>query len=92
MPWIALGYGLLAVYHISVRVCLAHDAPQAVTLTEAAGAILAVTIGFILIRAYGVFGAAVAVPIFCGIQLVASVCLAIRSVRPRQGTLAASTT
>ena len=82
MPWIAAGYGLLALYHISVRVCLAHDAPRAVTLTEAVGAILAVAIGFILIRSYGVFGAAVAVPIYCGIQLVVSVGLAVRSVRP----------
>jgi O-antigen/teichoic acid export membrane protein len=82
MPWIAAGYGILALYHISVRVCLAHDAPQAVTLTETAGAILAVAIGFILIRDYGLLGAAMAVPIYCGIQLVASVGFAIRSVRP----------
>lgn len=82
MPWIASGYGLLALYHISVRVCLGHDAPQAVTLTETVGALLAVAIGFILIKEYGLFGAAMAVPIYCGIQLVTSVGLALRSARP----------
>lgn len=95
MPWIAAGYSLLALYHISVRVCLAHDAPQAVTLTEAAGAVLAVATGFIFIKTSGASGAALAVPIFCGIQLVMSVCLAVRSVRSvrlRQGHLAVSTT
>lgn len=81
MPWIAAGYGLLALYHIAVRVCLVHDAPQAVTLTEAARAILAVAIGFFLITKYGLFGAAVAVPIYCGIQLLVSVYLAARCVR-----------
>ncbi|OAI49810.1 hypothetical protein AYO43_00075 [Nitrospira sp. SCGC AG-212-E16] len=95
MPWIAAGYSLLALYHISVRVCLAHDAPQAVTLTEAAGAVLAVAMGFIFIRTSGVSGAALAVPLFCGIQLVVSVWLAVRSVRSvrsRQEHLVASTT
>lgn len=85
MPWIAAGYALFAVYHITVRVCLAHDAPQAVTLTEAARAILALAIGFVFIRAYGVSGAAMAVPIYCGIQLLASVYLAARSVRTQAG-------
>jgi O-antigen/teichoic acid export membrane protein len=80
IPWIAAGYGVLAVYHISVRICLAHDASRAVTITEAAGAVLAVAIGFFLIKAYGLKGAAVAVPIYCSMQLVASTCFAVRSV------------
>jgi O-antigen/teichoic acid export membrane protein len=83
MPWIVLGYGILAVHHILVRIFLAHDAPHLVTYTEALGAVLAVVIGFISIKTYGVVGAAVAVPIYFGIQLVGSVSLGFRSIRPR---------
>jgi O-antigen/teichoic acid export membrane protein len=89
MPWIAGGYGLLALYHISARVCLGNDAPQAVTVTETAGAILAVVIGFVFIQAYGLWGAAVAVPIYYGVQLLGSVCLAVRSVRAKRAHPAA---
>jgi O-antigen/teichoic acid export membrane protein len=92
MPWIAAGYGLLALYHISARVCLGHDAPQAVTVTEAAGALLAIVIGFIFIQAYGLWGAAVAVPIYYGVQLIGSVWLAVRSVRARRAHPAAPVT
>jgi O-antigen/teichoic acid export membrane protein len=84
MPWIAAGYGLLALYHISARVCLGNDAPQAVTVTETAGALLAVVIGFVFIQAYGLWGAAVAVPVYYGVQFLGSVWLAVRSVRVRQ--------
>jgi O-antigen/teichoic acid export membrane protein len=90
MPWIAGGYVLLTLYHIAVRVCLAHDAPQVVTATEAGRAVLALAMGFVCIKLYGVYGAAIAVPISCGIQLVASVFLARRSVRSRREQLAAA--
>jgi O-antigen/teichoic acid export membrane protein len=79
MPWIVAGYGVLAVYHIPVRVCLAHDAPRAVTITEAVGAVLAVVVGFIFIKAYGLLGAAIAAPIYFGMQLVVSIGFAIQS-------------
>jgi O-antigen/teichoic acid export membrane protein len=84
MPWIAAGYGLLALYHIAARVCLGHDAPQAVTLTETVGALLAVVIGFFFIQAYGLWGAAAAVPVYYGVQFLGCVCLAVRSVRARR--------
>lgn len=90
MPWIAGGYVLFALYHIAVRVCLAHDAPHVVTATEAGRAVLALAIGFVLIKMYGVYGAAIAVPIYCGVQLVASVYLARRSVRFRRDQPAAA--
>lgn len=84
MPWIAGGYVFFALYHIAVRVCLAHDAPRVVTATEAGRALLAVVIGFFLINAYGVYGAALAVPISCGIQLLVSAYFARRSVLSRR--------
>jgi O-antigen/teichoic acid export membrane protein len=90
MPWIAGGYVLFALYHIAVRVCLAHDAPQVVTATEAGRAVLALAIGFLFIKMYGLYGAAIAVPIYCGVQLLASVYLAQRSVRSRREQPAAA--
>lgn len=92
MPWIAAGYGVLALYHIAARVCLGHDAPQAVTLTETAGALLAVVVGFFFIQAYGLWGAAVAVPVYYGVQLSGCVYLAVRSVRARRAHQAAAAT
>ncbi|NWF72392.1 MAG: lipopolysaccharide biosynthesis protein [Nitrospirae bacterium] len=90
MPWIAGGYVLFALYHIAVRVCLAHDAPHLVTATEAGRAVLALAIGFLFIKMYGLYGAAIAVPIYCGVQLLASVYLARRSVRSRREQPAAA--
>jgi O-antigen/teichoic acid export membrane protein len=92
MPWIAGGYVLFALYHIAVRVCLAHDAPHIVTVTEAGRALLALAIGFVFIKMYGVYGAAIAVPVYCGVQLASSVYLARRSMRSRRDHLAAAGT
>jgi O-antigen/teichoic acid export membrane protein len=78
IPLIAAGYSLLALYHISARVSLAHDAPHLVTISETIGAIAALAIGFLLIGTYGLTGAAVALPIAYGIQLIVSVYLGAR--------------
>jgi O-antigen/teichoic acid export membrane protein len=80
MPWIAGGYGLLACSHITTRICYAYDATRSVFITESAGALLAVVIGFPLIYAFGLEGAAMAVPLYFGIQLLLSAYLARRSV------------
>lgn len=79
-PWIAAGYGLLTLTHITTRICYAYDATRSVLMSEAAGALLAVVIGFPLIYAFGLEGAAMAVPLYFGIQLLLSVYLARRSV------------
>ncbi|MEK7762552.1 MAG: lipopolysaccharide biosynthesis protein [Nitrospirota bacterium] len=81
MPWIAVGYGVLALSHISTRICYAHDATRSVLATEAAGACFAVVVGFPLIYLFGLQGAAVAVPIYFGIQLFVSAYLARRSLQ-----------
>lgn len=80
MPWIAAGYGALALSHITTRMCYAHDATRSVLVTEATGACFAVVVGFPLIYLYGLQGAAVAVPVYFGIQLSVSAYLARRSV------------
>jgi len=81
MPWIAAGYGLLALSHITTRICYAYDATRSVLMTESAGAFLAVVVGFPLIYAFGLQGAAMAVPLFFGIQLTLSTYLGRQSIR-----------
>jgi O-antigen/teichoic acid export membrane protein len=81
MPWIAGGYGLLACSHITTRICYAYDATRSVFITETVGAFLAVVIGFPLIYSRGLEGAAMAVPLYFGIQLLLSAYLARQSIR-----------
>lgn len=80
MPWIAAGYGLLALSHVATRICYAHDATRSVLTTETAGALCTVIVGFPLIYLYGLQGAAMAVPIYFGAQLAVSAFLAQRAV------------
>lgn len=79
--WIAAGYGLLALTHITTRICFAYDATRSVLMSETAGALLALVIGFPLIYTFGLEGAAMAVPLYFGIQLVLSAYLARRACR-----------
>ena len=81
MPWIAGGYALLACSHVATRICYARDATRSVLITEAAGALLAMVIGFPLIYVLGLPGAAMAVPLFFGMQLLLSAYLARQSIR-----------
>lgn len=80
-PWIAAGYGLLALTHITTRICFAHDATKSVLTSEAAGAVLSVVVGFPMIYFYGLDGAAMAVPVYFGMQLAISTYLARRAVQ-----------
>jgi O-antigen/teichoic acid export membrane protein len=79
-PWIAVGYGLLALIHITTRICLAYDATRSVLISEAAGAFLALAIGFPLVYSFGITGAAVAVPLYFGVQFAVSAYLARQSI------------
>jgi O-antigen/teichoic acid export membrane protein len=81
MPWVAAGYGLLALSHVTTRICYANDATRSVLTTETAGALCAVVIGFPLIYAVGLKGAAMAVPLYFGIQLLLSAYLARQACR-----------
>ena len=81
MPWIAAGYGLSALSHITTRVCYAYDKTERVLITETIGACLAVGVSLPLIYSVGLVGAAMAVPIYFGIQLALSAYLARRTVQ-----------
>lgn len=75
-PWIAAGYGLLALVHITTRICFAHDATKSILFSEATGAVLSVVVGFPMIYFYGLDGAAMAVPVYFGMQFLLSASLA----------------
>ena len=81
MPWIGAGYGLLALSHVTTRICYANDATRSVMATEMAGALCAVVVGFLLINSYELQGAAMAVPIYFGVQFVLSAYLAHKSIQ-----------
>jgi len=81
MPWIAAGYGILALAQIPSRVCYAHDATRAVLICETVTAIISVAVGFPLIYFYGLPGGAVAVPVYFGAQLFLSTIFAVSIAR-----------
>jgi O-antigen/teichoic acid export membrane protein len=60
-------------------VCFAHDATKSVLLSEATGAVLSGVVGFPMIYFYGLEGAAMAVPVYFGMQLLLSAYLARRA-------------
>src|SRR5262249_20171025 len=83
MPWIGAAYVLLGLYHVAARGRQAHEGRGPVTLTETIGALLAVVIGFSLIRAYGIWGAAAGVPLYYGMQLIMASYFAFSSIGTR---------
>ena len=77
LPWIAAGYSLLILSHVANRVCYANEATRRILFIEGSGALLAVVIGFICIYLAGLAGAAIAVVIYYGLQLVISYRMAL---------------
>lgn len=73
LPWIVAGYSLLVISHITTRICYAHGNTDYVLQIEILGAISAVVLGYFLIASYGLMGAVYAIPIYFGIQLMASI-------------------
>jgi O-antigen/teichoic acid export membrane protein len=72
MPWIVGGYALLILSHVANRVCYANEATRSILLIESAGALLAVVFGFICIEWAGLKGAAAAISLYYGAQLIMS--------------------
>ncbi len=70
MGWIAAGYVLLAAAQVLARVCYAHHDTRGVTWVEAAAAALSLIVAVPLIYCHGIEGAAWAVPIYFGAQLL----------------------
>jgi len=78
MPWIAGGYWLLILAHVFTRVCYAHHDTKSVLVIEAVGAVLTLGLLFPLVSVFGVIGAAGAVPLYFGSQLVTAFLLSRR--------------
>lgn len=76
IPWIVGGYALLILSHVANRVCYANEATRSILLVEFTGATLAVIFGFICIMWAGLKGAAVAISLYYGVQLIMSFRLA----------------
>ena len=70
MPWIALGHLFLAISKIFETRCLAWKKSGYVLVIQTSGAVFSVLAVIPLVKAYGASGAAWAVPIYFGAQLV----------------------
>lgn len=81
MGWIAAGYVLLAAAQVLERVCYAHHDTRGVAAVQTAGALLSVAIAAPLVWSYGLEGAAWAVPLYFGAQLVLTLARARRAWR-----------
>ncbi|TPQ39601.1 lipopolysaccharide biosynthesis protein [Cupriavidus pinatubonensis] len=78
LPWIVVGYAFLILSYVANRVCYANEATRSIFMIEIIGAVLALVSGYLLIRWMGLVGAAVAIPIYYGGQLVMALLLARR--------------
>jgi O-antigen/teichoic acid export membrane protein len=81
MPWIAAGYWLFAFSEVFTRICYAHYATTSVLLIAASGAVFSFAIMFPAILTFGLMGAAMAVPLYFGAQLLVAAILAQRAER-----------
>jgi len=73
MPWVAAGYGLLAISQVFASTCYAKLKTRLLLFVESIGAVSRVIVAYPAIMHAGLFGAAVAVPAAFGVQLMASV-------------------
>lgn len=81
MPWIASGYFLLALSHVFEKVCYAFGNTGYILFIQCAGAVFGIGIAYLGIVYYGLLGAAMAVPVYFGLQMALSVFMARKSDR-----------
>jgi O-antigen/teichoic acid export membrane protein len=79
MPWVAVGYGLLVVAQVYGRVCYAHNDTKAVLLAESIGGAVSLIATVYGLMQFGLAGAAYAVPVYFGAQLIAAIVFAWRA-------------
>ena len=70
MPWIAAGYALLVISFVYQRVCYAHEETGRVLFIQLIGSVTGLIVMFFGISNWGQIGAAMAIPIYSGVQLV----------------------
>jgi len=81
IPWIAGGYAVRCVAYVFERACYAHGETRHVFRIQLIAALAALIVTPIGIVERGVLGAAMAVPIYFFVQLVASIIFAAKSWR-----------
>ncbi len=92
MGWIAAGYVLLGVAQVLERVCYAHNDTRGVLFVEATSAALSVVLAALLVDRYGIEGAAWAVPVYFGAQLLLAAARARRAWQHGRQHVASATT
>ena len=83
MPWIALGYAFLAVSYVFEKICYAHSRTKLVSLIQMFGTLSIVGLSFPSIQLLGLQGAAFAVPVAFGLQLIVSIAVGTMVLRQR---------
>jgi O-antigen/teichoic acid export membrane protein len=78
MPWIALGYSFMVVGNVFEKPSYAAKKTRTVLLIQVCGAVASICIAIPMIYHSGLRGAAFAVPLYFGVQLVVSIIIAQR--------------
>jgi O-antigen/teichoic acid export membrane protein len=77
MPWIAGGYVLLVTSYVFEKICYAYEQTKYVLYTQISSAVATLLTTFVAITYWGLYGAAVAVPVYFGVQLIVSYLFAV---------------
>lgn len=86
MPWIGLGYAIRSVSSVFERMCYAYGQTRRVLMIQSwsvAATLVATPLGVLTL---GLNGAAMAVPVYFSVQLVAAIALARRTIKQSTGT------
>jgi len=72
MPWIAGGSAILILSHVFEKVCYGYGRTGLILITQTFGALIGLVGAYIGVTNWGIQGAAIAAPIYFGIQLIIS--------------------
>ena len=70
LPWIAGGYCFLVLSHVFEKVCYAYGDTWLILVIQTVGAIIGLLVAWQGIRLFGLIGAAMAVPVYFGMQML----------------------
>jgi O-antigen/teichoic acid export membrane protein len=81
IPWLVIGFPLLSFSQVFNTVAMAYKYSLGVTISEGVGAVSSILLTIPMVRAYGLMGAAAAVPFYYGLQCICAAVLAGRARR-----------
>jgi O-antigen/teichoic acid export membrane protein len=76
IPWIAGGYGLLVISNVFEKVCYAYGFTGRILVVRSMAAVSGLLISYYGVVRWGLIGAAIAVPIYFGLQLIMNMMVA----------------